>query len=210
MTGQIIQMPCDDHRNIRQLLPWFVTGKLEVLERERVQAHLEHCAECREELATESNLARHMAQQAPAVDAPDVERGLRLISRSLDADLPARAPRGRSGWLKAAAPWLGWAVAAQCLLLLGVVLWRGAAPATYHALGSAAPSDAANVVVIFRPETPERELRALLRSSGARVVGGPTTSDAYLLRVAPAARAAIVARLRQESEIVVVEPLDGG
>jgi hypothetical protein len=65
-------------------------------------------------------------------------------------------------------------------------------------------------VVIFRPETPERYLRAILRSSGARLVGGPTVSDAYLLNVAPATRAAVVARLRQESEVVLVEPIDGG
>jgi hypothetical protein len=41
------------------------------------------------------------------------------------------------------------------------------------------------------------------------LVGGPTVSDAYLLRVVPTTRAAVVARLRQESEVVLAEPIDG-
>jgi anti-sigma factor RsiW len=212
MTGQIIQMPSEDHRDIQALLPWFVTGELETLDRDRVQAHLEHCPECREELASESRLACEMAQLPATPGAADVEHGWRLLSRSLEGELPVRArDSGRRSWLKAG-PWLPWAVAAQfCLLMLmGAALWWDGSPRIYHALGSAATAPDANIVVIFRPETPEHELRSLLKSSGARLVGGPTASDAYLLHVAPAARAAVVARLRQEREIVLVEPIDGG
>jgi anti-sigma factor RsiW len=212
MTGQIIQMPSDDHRDIQALLPWFVTGELEALERDRVQTHVEHCAECRAELASESLLAREMAQLPAAFAAAEVEHGWKVLSRSLEGERPAPAhTSGWFSWLKSG-PWLPWAVAAQfCLLMLmGAVLWWDGSPRIYHALGSAAPAADANVVVIFRPETPEHELRNLLKSSGARLVGGPTASDAYLLHVTPAARAAVVARLRQEREIVLVEPIDGG
>ena len=107
---------------------------------------------------------------------------------------------------------MGLTVAIQlCLLVvMGMALWRAEVPARYHALGSTVSGMDANVVVIFRPEVSERDMRQILRSSGARLVGGPTVSDAYLLRVAPTTRAAVVARLRQEREVVLAEPIDGG
>jgi Putative zinc-finger len=211
MTGQIIQMPSDDHRDIQSLLPWFATGELEALERDRVQAHLDHCTECRAELESESRLARRVAELPADPGLPDATQGWTRLSRALD-DEPARAGARQDARARRwSGPWLGWALAAQfCLLVVTcALLWRGPLP-SYHALGAAPVPAAANIIVIFRPETPERELRNLLKSSGARLVGGPTASDAYLLRVAPAARAAVVARLRQESEIVLAEPIDGG
>ncbi|HXO66178.1 MAG TPA: zf-HC2 domain-containing protein [Steroidobacteraceae bacterium] len=213
MTGQIIQMPSDEHRDIQTLLPWFVTGELDEPERDRIQAHIDGCAQCHAELETERRLARRIAEMAPGMGTPDMEHGWNLISRSLGRE--RRSSSNSAGWLRSprvARSWLGGAVAIQfCLLvMMGVALWRAESTPRYHALGSNPAGMDANVVVIFRPETPERDLRAILRSSGARLVGGPTVSDAYLLNVAPATRAAVVARLRQESEVVLVEPIDGG
>jgi hypothetical protein len=39
----------------------------------------------------------------------------------------------------------------------------------------------ARLAVVFRPDTPEHELRRIVRANGARIVGGPTTADAWLL-----------------------------
>lgn len=224
MTGRIIHMPADDHRDIQSLLPWFLNGKLEASERDRVQAHLGECADCRAELGAEQRLSSEIAGMASAAGAPDVERGWRQMSQSLDRQPRTRSPFG--GWIgrlatprrtdplpqSGSAPWLGWAVALQCcvLVVMGVVLWRGEEPARYHALGTTPASAAANIVVIFKPDTPERDLRAILRASSSRLVDGPTVSDAYLLHVAPAARSAALARLRRDPEVVLAEPVDGG
>jgi hypothetical protein len=211
MTGQIIQMPSDEHRDIQALLPWFLTGKLDQAERGRIQAHINDCVQCRTELETERRLAQRITEVPARADAPDVERGWKLMSHTLD-----RFDRDASpSWvvrLRESMSWLGVAVAVQfCLLAtLGFALWRAEHSPDYHALGSVQSGADANIVVVFRPETLERDLRAILKSSGARLVGGPTVSDAYLLRVAPATRAATVARLRQEREVVLAEPVDGG
>jgi anti-sigma factor RsiW len=212
MTGQIIQMPSDEHRDIQSLLPWFLTGEMDQSERNRIQAHIDGCAQCNAELLSERRLARRITELAPSASMPDVERGWNLISRSLDREPPQSSMA--SGWFGRfweARSWLGLAVAIQlCLLVvMGVALWRAELPPRYHALGSSMAGMDANVVVIFRPEISEREMRQILRSSGARLVGGPTVSDAYLLRVVPTTRAAVVARLRQESEVVLAEPIDG-
>jgi hypothetical protein len=223
MTGRIIQMPSDDHRDVQSLLPWYLTGELDESEHNTLQAHLSQCADCRAELAAERRLARKIAETPAAAEAPDVEHGWRRISQSLGTQSSERSSvsgrtKGVALRLKAAvfsrsaASWLGWAVAVQfCLLVvMSGALWRNEQPARYHTLGAAPASAAANIVVIFKPDTPERDLRAILRSSGARLVGGPTESDAYLLHVESAARSAALARLREETQVVVAEPVDGG
>jgi Putative zinc-finger len=213
MTGQIIQMPSDEHRDIQALLPWFVTGELDHPERARIQAHLDDCAQCSAEFDSERRLARRITEMTPGPSTPDVEHGWNLISRSLDHERLGSPTASRwFGRFWEGRSWLGLAVAIQmCLLVvMGVALWRAELPARYHALGSKVADTDANVVVIFRPEISERDMRQILKASGARLVGGPTVSDAYLLRVEPPTRAAVVARLRQEREVVLAEPIDGG
>ncbi len=225
MTGRIIPLPFDEHRDAQSLLPWYVSGTLKDSDRNRLQAHLNQCADCRAELSLETRLSHRIAETPADGDALDVEHGLRLITESLDSHGDRSPLAGGFGGLalrlretlrqrpqRAAAAWLGWALAGQfCLLVaLGISLWRSEHPARYHALGALSASDVANIVLIFKPDTPERDFRAILRASGARLVGGPTVSDAYLLHVSPAARAAVLARLRQETEVVLAEPVDGG
>jgi hypothetical protein len=108
--------------------------------------------------------------------------------------------------------WLRAAVAAQfcAIAVLATLLARPAthpdAPGDYRVLGAAGANGAARLVVTFRPDTPERELRRIVRASGARIVGGPTVTDAWLAgadgRLDP-----VLARLRAEPAVTLAEPL---
>ncbi|WP_198116502.1 zf-HC2 domain-containing protein [Massilia rhizosphaerae] len=107
--------------------------------------------------------------------------------------------------------WLRAAVAAQfcAIAVLAALLARPAAQpdaGAYRVLGAAGASGAARLVVTFRPDTPERELHRILRASGARIVGGPTVTDAWLVgadgRLDP-----VLARLRAEPAVTLAEPL---
>jgi hypothetical protein len=80
----------------------------------------------------------------------------------------------------------------------------------YHALSAGPAESSGDMMVIFRPETPERSLRETLRASHARLVGGPTDADAYVLSVPMAERAAALARLRAQADILVAQPIDPG
>jgi len=105
-----------------------------------------------------------------------------------------------------------WALAVQCAIIVGLVLQFTSpffVPAAYHVLGP--PKEAGgNVVVVFKPETREQDLRRILRGSDARVVDGPTVTDAYLLNVPDASLAQAVEKLRAEPDVVLVESLNSG
>lgn len=222
MTGRIIPLNGDRHREVQTLLPWYVTAKLSDAERATVEAHLVECADCQAKLKDERRFAAEIAQAPLAAEALDVQHGWDQISRRLAREAPRRAPL--AAWIDlllralyavvrragARATWLHWAVAAQfCLILvLGAQVWRTPQPGAYKALGAAPAAAAANVVVVFRPETPEKDLRGILRSNNARLVDGPTAADAYLLHVPPAARAAALARLRKQAQVLLAEPVD--
>jgi hypothetical protein len=224
MTGRIIPMPGEAHRDVQSLLPWYLAGGLNETERALVEAHVSHCAECQADLRDEPRLAAAIADLPMAAAAPTVEHGWSQISRALEQEPPRRAPF--AAWIArrvarrprpihssgVATPWLGWALAGQfgLVLVLSLALFRTAPPARYHALGAAPASAEANVVVIFRPQTAEQDFRAILRSNDARLVDGPTVADAYLLHVASADRAKVLARLRRQPQIVLAEPVDSG
>jgi hypothetical protein len=109
--------------------------------------------------------------------------------------------------------WMGWALAAQfagLLVLAGLLIHPiGQRPAPqYQALGAAPAAAQPDLMVIFKPQTPESALRETLRATGGRVVGGPTEADAWLLQVPLAQRAAALAKLRGSGAVVLAEPVD--
>ena len=62
---------------------------------------------------------------------------------------------------------------------------------------------------MFRADTTESQLRTLLQSNGASLVGGPTSTDAYLLSVPASSRPQVLAKLRSDRHVTLAEPIDG-
>ena len=216
------------HAEAQQALPWLANGTLAGTELERVQAHLQGCAACRADLA-----ALHLLRAAGPGPAPgaDLEGALARLLPRLDAPVPAAASTGAPAAAPAAAPlpplrgwrarlaandarWLRVAAGLQCgvIAVLAALLLRpsgGAVPAegAYRVLG-ADGGPQGTLVVAFRPDTPERELRRIVLDSGARIVGGPTVTGAWLLGT-EAPPAAVAARLRAQPAVSLAEPLAG-
>jgi hypothetical protein len=205
--ARIIRLHDDNHWELQRLLPWYVTDRLDPAEHARVEAHLAACEECQEEVRFERTLAETVK------DLPlDAEVGWRRLERRLRAEPPRAAGLARSGALRTGVLWGGWAMAACALIAVGVTVAPRLSPsgAAYHALGAAHSVTPGNMVVIFRPETPERAIRAALTSVGARIVDGPTAADAYVLQVPAAQRAQALERIRSGPNIVLAEPVDPG
>lgn len=208
--GRIIQMQGDPHHQTQRLLPWYVNGRLDADEAALVEAHLEQCAECQEELQSDRTLGSQISSLSM-----DVELGWAALRQKVDA-APRRRPASPLQVLRRPIS-IGWALAAQlaaAALILAVGLpdyfsSDGVSPdrPTYHALGAAPVAQTGNVVVLFRPDTSLRDVRAALVQADARLVDGPTASGAYVLHVAEGNRAAALKRLRAARQIVLAEPI---
>jgi hypothetical protein len=203
--ADIIRLRSSPHEQTQELLPWYANGTLSAEEVALIDAHLAECAECTAELESERALTLKVASMPI-----DVEHGWAALDSRLDA---APQTRGLVVPLLRRRVALGWAVAAQAIaaalvLTISVSLFRGPADQTYHALGAAPASQPSNIVVLFRPDTTERDMRTALIETNARVVDGPSASGAYMLHVAQASRDDVLKRLRGTRQIVVAEPID--
>ncbi|TQK10982.1 zf-HC2 domain-containing protein [Herbaspirillum sp. SJZ107] len=210
------------HREAQEALPWLANGSLAGSELERVQAHLKGCAACRADLA-----ALHTLRAAGAGTVPDCDpdAALARLLPQLDA-LPPQQPAAPipvpaqastlPGWRTRLAAndgrWLRLAVGAQCCVIavLAGLLVRpsGGAEARagdYRVLGAAAGSQS-RLIVMFKPDTPERELRRIVLENGARIAGGPTATGAWVLATEQPADA-VAGRLRGQAAVTLAEPL---
>jgi hypothetical protein len=155
-------------------------------------------------------------QSAPVEEEPGWAVLRERVLNQERARKPARAPsfdwRGLVGEWSVAAPWLRWSVAAQfgLLLALGALALPREPAVRYHALGLSGAAKTGNIVVMFKPQTSEARLRELLEASGARIVDGPTSTDAFLLSVPAAQRRTALAKLRAASPVSLAEPIDAG
>jgi hypothetical protein len=207
------------HREAQDLLPWLANGRLDGAELQRVQAHLDTCATCRADLDALDTL-----QDVGDLPLPDldVDKAFARLLPQLDAVAPADAAPVVPGWRTRLAAndarWLRAAVALQfcTIVVLGALLVRPSGETqmaaqvavpddAYRVLGAEAGADSI-VAVTLKPDTPEHELRRIVTASGARIVGGPTVTGAWMLGSAQAP-ADVAARLRTESAVTLAEPL---
>lgn len=199
---KVIPLDADAHFAVRALLPWYATGRLATDEAAQVETHLAGCAICRAELELER---RMVAAQPVSTTAADVEHGWAAMRKLIRSE-----PRSSQA---ASTPWLRWVVGAQFAIIGILAVWllvpRPAIEGlnTYRTLGSGAAAQA-NAVVMFEPGTTEQEIRRALRASGARLVDGPTASNAYLLSLSGEDHAGAIARLRAQPGVSLAESLD--
>ncbi|GAA0296504.1 hypothetical protein GCM10009087_02840 [Sphingomonas oligophenolica] len=206
--GNVVHLRRDRHDEALKLLPWYMTGRLDPADKARVGAHLAMCPACRAELAAERRLRDGVARLAidMELDWAAFRRARAVRPHSRLAGAVGAALRRRMSRPAA----LGWLVAAQAALLLVAmpVAPPAGRPAPYRALGAAAQPVAGNIVVMFRPETSEHDLRRVLTLSGARLVDGPTAAHAYVVRVPEAGRGTALATLRAQAAVMLAEPID--
>ena len=206
MTARILPLDSDDHQVTQSLLPWYINGTLEEAEASRVQAHLAQCPRCQADAAWQDGLRAVPADVDPA---GAVGRDWAALRSRLDARPVAarRAPvAARWRWTR----WLPLAVGVQVALagVLVLAVFHSTQPAEpYRTLGAATSAAAANALVVFRVDATEAQIRHALRASDARLVGGPTVTDAYLLHVAGLGPQTL-ARLRAQPAVLRVESLE--
>lgn len=196
--ARVIRLYADNHNDILQILPWYVTGQLDAGDQAQVRAHLGGCPDCQAEIRFQRRLGAEI-EGLPV----EIEQGWRRMKARVQAQ-PQALPSIR----RAILPWLGWAAAAGLVLVIGGMMQQPVSQApAYHVLG-AAPVDArGNLIVVFAPgHSPESALKA----ARVRLVGGPTAAGAYVLHAPQAERAADLEVLRRQPGVVSAASIDAG
>ncbi len=206
MKARILPLDSAEHRSAQDLLPWFVNGTLGAAEASSVARHLAGCERCQKDAAEQAQL-RASAPATPV--AGDVDRDWAVLRSRIEAFAPAptHRPEGASprGWRR----WLPFTVAVQGALIFALVLVLIAGPSReerYGALGAQPAASEANAVAVFRGDATSEQMRDALQAVEARIVGGPTITDAYLLRIGnPTPQ--VLSRLRAQPGVLRVEAL---
>src|SRR5215210_1164906 len=193
------------HDEAEALLPWYATGQLDQVDRALVEKHLPTCGQCQRQLAFEHGMVDEFQAFSPETDAGWARLRRRLAPPETWHQRLVR--EGAQAWRQLSRPGVAALAFAQVAFVVvagGLLLWLS--QPSYRALGSASIPAAANVIVMFRADTTEAEIRGALEDSGASLVGGPTSADAYLLSVPAESRVSALARLRRDREITLAEP----
>jgi anti-sigma factor RsiW len=201
------------HDEAEALLPWYATGQLDAADRALVEQHLASCPQCQRQLSVERRLVDEFQAYSPEVDS-----GWARLRARIEPPRPVPARRELPNvptliagwWLSFSRPAVAGLVAAQLAFVVvagGLVLSLNRAP--YQALSAPPVTSSANIIVMFRPNSSEADLRKLLETSGATFAGGPTEADAYLLRAPAETRPRALAALRADPNVTMAQPIDG-
>jgi hypothetical protein len=205
------------HREIADLMPWYLNGTLGALERQRVDAQVLACAACREELLLERRLYEGMAAE-PAVEYMPAA-SLKRLQATLDArgadalPVPAKpVPRPAVGSIR----WKGlaaasMAVAAVIAAFLAADRWppfrdRGPLP-NYHTVTTPRPRMSDEVIrAVFSPSLTLVDLQAMLEETQLKIISGPTEAGVYSLAATSSRPVSVsLGMLRRHSEVRFAE-----
>jgi len=214
---------CDEEA--ARLLPWYVVGRLDAGDAERVTRHLERCAICRDDLAHERSLRALLRSESSLEYAP--QPGLaKTLSRidELEREAPAAIPATANIPRKAArrwtaVHWLTAAVLVQAIAVgaLGTALLHRSAEINkeprYVTLSLPAISavSGAHIRAVFSPGMPLGALKALLAENTLTIIAGPSEAGAYTLAFTDPQTASkrldqTIAGLRADARVMFVEP----
>jgi hypothetical protein len=216
------------HRQAWDLIPWIVNGSAPAAELLAVQAHLEGCADCRQELEFQRQLQAAMAiPSSVEVDMRDSWQRLRSrldVAARPEAVARTGQRRVRAGG-KAWMPWLVAAMVVQSIGLgaLGAAWWSrptlpGSMPASavgaYRTLSAPEASvQPATIRVVFAPDVTVAQVQRMLGAARLQVRAGPSEVGVWTLGPAgdssQAATDAVLRELRAQSEVRFAEAVAG-
>lgn len=212
------------HRQAWDLIPWVVAGSASAAEASLVHQHAATCTDCCEELAFHQRVKAGMHAAGPAPHSPEPALAAlwariaqtQAVPLSSTAETPAVPTSPEPRWTR----WLVAAVLVQAvgLAALAALLFERPHDAPYQTFSSAAPATAtaatpATLRLVPAASLPVGSLQTLLADNGLQIVA--SSRDGRVLSLAPvaglaghaAAPAMILARLRAEPGVVLVEAL---
>jgi hypothetical protein len=184
-----------EHSEVSALIPWYVNGTIGEPDRRRMEAHLQACVDCRDELAQELRIYRGMTAETgveymPAASLKRLQARLDSAGAAAPAQIAGHAPPARAP-LRRSMPWLGVmaasiAVMAVAFSLLAADRWLQFRALTgqpdYHTVTTDSPRPPGEVIrAVFAPNITLVEMQSILDEAQLRIVSGPTEAGVYSL-----------------------------
>jgi len=181
----------DTHAEAWALLPWLASGRLQVSDREWVEAHVTQCTECRSEVDAQRKVATQMNRDAsPDAVATDEQRSFNKLwsrieaSESVAPSASGVASTGAALRSSRTVRWLAAAVVVQGfgLALFGFNALRADPPGGGYTLVADVPAQRLNapaVRIVFAPQASMATVNTLLAHQGLSIVSGPGTSGNF-------------------------------
>lgn len=197
----------DDRQEIETLLPWFVTGKLDAADHQRVERYLRDHPDMQRQIVLAREESAETVAGAESLGSPSRASFDRLMAQV------AVQPRRRAGLLEALTPhferiadWITGlsrpqigAMAAAAALVVAVqgaslvYLATGSSPSrTYETAsggGDAKADQGTFALVSFRPTATAAEVTAALAELDVQIVAGPRAGGIWRVRLSPEALA---------------------
>jgi anti-sigma factor RsiW len=161
------------HREVVELMPWYVNGSLAADERIRLEKHLNTCLPCRAALRDEQRI-RGLVN---AIDDVPVGagHGVADLLRKIDGS----GTRATSWWVR---PQVGMGVAVVCAAIAGwIVLSLPVAPFT--TLTDSASGAVNRIDIVFADAVAATEIPGIVESLGGQLISGPSEIGRYVIAV---------------------------
>jgi Putative zinc-finger len=199
-----------EHQEISALIPWYVNASIGDSHRQRVEAHLRCCTECRCELQMQRRVYEVMAvdtgvEYIPTASLKRLQSRLDALDSSatnvqsptesqpaIDATMdlgPYTPTRARPA--RRSIPWTGLMAASLVVTavaagVLAASLWTRSQvrvqPANYYTVTNPVQRAPSEVIrAVFAPTTTVAELQSVLDESQMRIIAGPTEAGVYSL-----------------------------
>ena len=114
MSNRIVNLDTATHQTVQELLPWFVTDRLEGSELVLVREHLQTCSQCRADVDFQRKL---QAAEPQPTAMPDIEAAWAKMQPQLDRPRPMAWRDALAAWVRrmtdSRGAWMPWALAAQ-------------------------------------------------------------------------------------------------
>jgi anti-sigma factor RsiW len=168
------------HKEIVELIPWYVNGTLPKDEHAGVEKHVNECLPCRAALR-EAQRIRSLVSGHDDVPI-GMEHGFSDLLRRIDGRAVRRSPFR---------PWprLAYGAAAVCVAIAGWLLVAGLlAPGTtdrapFTTLTDGASGADTRIDIVFADATPEADILGIIDSVGGHLVTGPSALGRYTVVV---------------------------
>jgi len=168
-----------DHREVLELLPWYVNGTLVGQERIKVEHHVNECLPCNAALQDERRLRSLVQNQMSLPIGP--EHGIKNLLRHLDRGKPRRnfsldaraLGYGLAAALGGAVVWAYFALNSQRLQIAG----------EFSTLSSTTASATIRIDVVFFETPSSEELNELVADLGGNLITGPSDLGRYTIAI---------------------------